>query len=215
MKKRRLESLGNWEAVSLLIFLFFSGLYFWSNNSLELSITSMGEDSEILIEKEGLWPEEGNWWEGENEERDVGADGVDKDGPYLVSRVVDGDTIRVWIGVKEEVVRLIGVDTPESVAPGEPVECFGVEAKTELTELLGGELVYLMADDSQDNRDRYGRLLRYVWLETGELVNSKIISAGWGEEFTYKVPYEYQAKFMVAEEQAKIEQTGMWGLLDC
>ena len=82
---------------------------------------------------------------------------------FDVESVVDGDTIKVSMNGKVETLRLIGIDTPETKDPRKPVQCFGAEASRKATELLAGQKVRLEADASQGERDKYGRLLRYVW----------------------------------------------------
>jgi len=129
---------------------------------------------------------------------------------YVVSRVVDGDTIEVAKeGVKEK-VRLIGVNTPETVDPRKKVECFGKEASAELKEILLGQKVRLVSDDTQDVQDRYGRLLAYVYREDGLFVNQHMIAEGYGYEYTYKVPYLFQKEFKEAQLSAQIQQKGLW-----
>lgn len=84
-----------------------------------------------------------------------------------VDRVIDGDTVDVDLNGKIERIRLIGMNTPESVDPRRPVECFGKEASNRAKALLSGKTVYLETDDSQGTRDQYGRALRYIWLDNG------------------------------------------------
>ncbi len=133
----------------------------------------------------------------------------------VVTRVVDGDTIVVLVNGISEKVRLIGVDTPETVDPRRTVECFGKEANDFTKSLLEDKLVRLEADPTQGNRDTYGRLLRYVFLEDGTLVNKEIITQGYGHEYTYLVPYKYQAEFVSAELSAQKEQRGLWAQGAC
>ena len=92
-----------------------------------------------------------------------------------VTRVVDGDTVEVTLDGSTEDVRYIGVDTPESVSPGEPVECFGRRAGEFNRELVEGERVSLTFDE--ELRDRYGRLLAYVRVD-GLLVNAELVRRG-------------------------------------
>jgi len=127
-----------------------------------------------------------------------------------VIRVVDGDTITILIGGKRETVRLIGINTPETVDPRRPVECFGKEASNKAKELLTGKRVRLEADPTQQDRDRYGRLLRYVYLEDGTFVNEWMIEEGFAYEFTYTAPYQYQEEFKTAQEEAMKKQKGLW-----
>lgn len=128
----------------------------------------------------------------------------------LVTRVIDGDTIVVLINGVSEKVRLIGVDTPETVDPRKTVQCFGKEASSFTNELLENRAVTLEADPSQGDRDRYRRLLRYVFLEDGTLVNKEIIIRGYGHEYTYRIPYKYQSEFKNAERTAREYQKGLW-----
>lgn len=131
-------------------------------------------------------------------------------GQSYVSRVIDGDTIVVDIGGVPEKVRLIGVDTPETVDPRKPVQCFGKEASAFTKSLLLNTSVKLESDASQGERDKYGRVLRYVFLEDGTLVNKKIISEGYGHEYTYRLPYQYQKEFKTAERSARESGKGLW-----
>ena len=127
-----------------------------------------------------------------------------------VSRVIDGDTIDVAVGGDTVRIRLIGVDTPESVHPSKPVECYGREASAFLRELAQGRAVSLEIDPSQDEVDRYGRWLRYIWLDGGTLVNREIIARGYGFEYTFRTPHAYRDEFRAAEAQARDAGLGMW-----
>lgn len=135
---------------------------------------------------------------------------------YPVVRTVDGDTIVIEVDGENETIRLIGVDTPETVHPQRPVECFGREASafTKAMVTAAGE-VALEIDESQGERDRYGRLLGYVILPDGRNLNALIIYEGYGYEYTYGTPYEYQAEFKLAQEIAQEEERGLWGDEDC
>ncbi len=137
------------------------------------------------------------------------------DGLFPVIRVVDGDTIVAEIEGVQEKVRLIGVDTPEVVDSRKIVECFGKEASAFTTNLLTGNRVRLESDSSQEDRDRYGRLLRYVFLVDNTLVNKAIIAEGYGHEYTYRTPYLYQAEFKTAERIARENQKGLWAVGIC
>ncbi len=128
-----------------------------------------------------------------------------------VVRVVDGDTVIVKAEGEERTVRLIGINTPETVDPRKPVECFGKEASKALKEkLLAGDEVVLIADSSQAEEDRYGRWLRYVE-EEGEDVGAWLLQNGYAQEYTYKTPYQRSAEYQAAEEEAKSEGRGLWG----
>lgn len=129
---------------------------------------------------------------------------------YLVTSVIDGDTIQVIIDDKKETLRLIGIDTPETVDPRKPVQCFGREASAKAKSLLSGKSVRLEADPTQGERDKYQRLLRYVFLEDGTGFNKLMISEGYAHEYTYDKPYKYQAEFKQAQKEAEINKRGLW-----
>lgn len=132
-----------------------------------------------------------------------------------VERVVDGDTVVVRVGGREERVRLIGINTPESVDPRRPVECFGAEASANAKLLLDGRTVLLEDDPSQDSRDSNGRMLRYVWLEDGRLANLEQVSQGFAAEYTYSTPYKYRDLFREAQRAARDAGRGLWATDTC
>ena len=128
-----------------------------------------------------------------------------------ILKVVDGDTIDVEINGKKEVVRLIGIDTPEIVDPRKPVQCFGKEASAKAKEILNGKKIRLEQDKTQGNRDKYGRLLRFIFLEDGTNFNKLMIDQGFAHEYTYQSnPYKYQKKFIGAEKSARENKKGLW-----
>lgn len=137
-------------------------------------------------------------------------------GLYEVLSVVDGDTIKVMYEGKETSVRFIGVNTPETVDPRKPVECFGREASDHLKNLLSGKKVKLQRDDTQTDRDKYGRILRYVYLDDQD-VNLAIISNGYGYEYTYNgaFPYTKQAAYKQAQKDAETNKRGLWADSAC
>jgi micrococcal nuclease len=125
-----------------------------------------------------------------------------------VTRVVDGDTIEVEIGGEADDVRLIGVDTPETVKPGEPVQCFGPEASEFTKDLLEDESVRLVLD--RERRDVYDRLLAYVYLRD-LFVNAELVGEG------YARTLEIEPNTAHAEQLARLERAagaaglGLWG----
>jgi micrococcal nuclease len=131
-------------------------------------------------------------------------------GTAVVVRPVDGDTVVVAIGGREEPVRLIGIDTPESVAPDRPVECFGPEAKQRTGELLPeGTVVRLERD--VEARDRYERLLAYVIREEDDrLVNLLLVEEGYAEAIAYPPNLAHQDELEQAEGAARAAGTGLW-----
>jgi micrococcal nuclease len=136
-------------------------------------------------------------------------------GPYTVIKVVDGDTIWVDNNGKRQKIRMIGLDTPESVDPRKPVQCFALEASAQAKTILGGQAVYLETDSSQDTVDRFGRTLAYVWTESGRLFNLDMIADGYAFEYTYDLPYRYQAEFKAAENDARAGERGLWSTGAC
>ena len=147
---------------------------------------------------------------GEIKNLDVGSSITPTTDLFLVSTVVDGDTIKVNINGTVETLRLIGIDTPETVDPRKPVQCFGREASNKAKELLTGKNVRLEADPTQGERDSYNRLLRYVFFSDGESFNKLMISQGYAHEYTHNLPYKYQAEFNEAEKYARENKLGLW-----
>jgi endonuclease YncB( thermonuclease family) len=134
----------------------------------------------------------------------------EKSGTHEVVRFVDGDTVVVRLDGKDETIRMTGVDTPETNAPGTPVQCYGPAASAYTKNLIGNQQVRLERDTASDNRDRYGRLLRYVYLPDGRLVAEELIKNGYG--FAYTVfPFAKKDVFVAAEENAKSANKGLWG----
>ena len=131
-------------------------------------------------------------------------------GPLTVIKVVDGDTIWVDNNGQRMKIRMIGLDTPESVDPRKPVQCFALEASAQAKTILGGQQVYLETDPSQDTIDKYGRTLAYVWTTSGRLFNLDMITDGYAFEYTYDLPYRYQADFKTAEGDARTQSRGLW-----
>lgn len=131
-------------------------------------------------------------------------------GFYRVEEVYDGDTIGVDMNGKLERIRLIGVDTPETHHPSLPVQCFGRAAGNFTKTLINNQSVRLEADPQNMNRDRYNRLLRYVYLPDGNLINKTIIIEGYGFAYTY-FPFTKSEEFKVAELLAKTQNKGLWG----
>lgn len=134
-----------------------------------------------------------------------------------VSDVVDGDTIKVVARGFETPVRLIGIDTPETRAPGKPVQCFGPAAAARTKRLLAtGQNVRLVTDPTQDNRDRYARLLAYVYKPgrsgaTGS-VNYSLVASGHAKVYVYAgVRFEHAAAFFKAQNRARRAKRGLWG----
>ncbi len=139
----------------------------------------------------------------------------DNNGYHRVVRVVDGDTVRVSINGTEEIVRLIGIDTPELVDTRRPVECFAQEASQKANELLANRMVRLETDPTQDTRDVFGRLLAYAYRDDGLFFNQHMIETGYAFEYTYRTPYQFQQEFKAAEQNARTNNLGLWSPDTC
>ena len=142
-----------------------------------------------------------------------------------VVRVVDGDTIRVQISGRTEgpgagsatvgqeySVRLLGIDTPETVRPGTPVECFGREASAAAKALLEGETVRMV--DDVENVDRYDRLLRYVYIGD-EMANARLVVNGYASAYTYPPNVRHADLFVQLEREARDNDRGLWSPTTC
>ena len=144
----------------------------------------------------GLGPHEGG---------NVGMPG----GAAVVTRVVDGDTVHVSVGGRDETVRYIGIDTPESVKPGTPVQCFAKAASAANERLVAGERVRLSLD--AEPRDRYGRLLAYVYrARDGTFVNAELVREGYARTLTIPPNVRYAARFAGLARRAREAQRGLW-----
>ncbi len=134
-----------------------------------------------------------------------------------VTRVVDGDTLKAQIAGRTETVRIIGLDTPESVKPGTPIECYALRATAEADRLLPvGAAIRLEADPTQASRDQYGRLLAHVWLTDGTLYTERMIRGGFGIHYVYGgVPSIYARPLAAAEEAARAALRGLWSPATC
>jgi micrococcal nuclease len=142
-----------------------------------------------------------------------------------VIRVVDGDTIAVVVTDRadgpgageaqigaEYNVRLTGIDTPESVDPRSPVECFGKEASAATTALLDGAEVVMVKD--VEDTDRYDRLLRYVYVGA-EMANARLVVNGYAHVYTYPPNVRHADLFVEMERQARENERGLWSTETC
>jgi micrococcal nuclease len=126
-----------------------------------------------------------------------------------VVRVVDGDTIAVAAADgRRDVVRYIGVDTPESVKPGTPVQCYAKAASHENARLVAGRRVRLRLD--AEPRDRYGRLLAYVYRD-GVLVNARLLQGGFARTLTIPPNDHFAKRFSLLQLRARAAGRGLWG----
>lgn len=139
--------------------------------------------------------------------------------PALVTRTVDGDTIDAKIESSGEVVkvRFLGMNTPESVDPRRPVQCFGKEASNRLKELIEGKKVLLFDDPKADDRDKYGRWLRnVVRVEDNLDVNATLVAQGYASAYlSFPLDAKRKAQIRALEEEAKTNQRGLWSPSTC
>ncbi|NHB84525.1 hypothetical protein G7085_07685 [Tessaracoccus sp. HDW20] len=119
--------------------------------------------------------------------------------------VIDGDTIDVRIDGQKTRIRVIGIDTPERG------ECGYQEAASAMQSLVQSRDVMLEADPSQDDVDRYGRLLRHVFTADGVSVAQSLIADGFGREYTYSSPYTHHSDHVNAQSAAQASGLGVWG----
>ena len=128
------------------------------------------------------------------------------DGSVRISRVIDGDTIELEGGTR---VRLIGINTPETVDPRTTVQCFGKEASDYTKSLLKNGIVVLKKDIS--DTDKYGRLLRYVYLPDGTFVNLVLVQKGYAHANAYPPDIAHSKEFSAAQAAARSAGIGLWG----
>lgn len=131
----------------------------------------------------------------------------------LVTKVIDGDTIEIESGGQKFKLRYIGIDTPETVDPRRPVGCFGREASSENKRLVEGNKVFLEKDVSET--DRFGRLLRYVYLKLDDgsqlFVNDYLVRQGFAYASNYPPDVKYTERLAQAQTEAREQKRGLWG----
>jgi len=140
---------------------------------------------------------------------------IDESKLYPITNVVDGDTAKINIEGDIYTLRIIGLNTPETVDPRTGIECYGKEASNRAKELLTNQSVKLEIDLTQTIRDKYNRLLVYVKLPNGDNFSEVMIKEGYAFEYTFSKPYKYQPEFRKAQEQAKNDQIGLWNKNTC
>ena len=129
--------------------------------------------------------------------------------PATVTRVVDGDTVHVLFRGRDVTVRFIGVDTPETVAPGQPIECYGPEASHFTTRQLTGQQIRLEFD--VDRLDPFGRTLAYLWMPDGSLFNETLVRRGFATVATYPPDTRYVERLESSQRVANAAGRGLWG----
>lgn len=150
---------------------------------------------------------------------------------YKISKVVDGDTVKIKrqdggyiLGTdkKEVSVRLIGIDTPETVDPRKPVECYGEEASKYLKKIAQNKVAAIEIDPTQGEFDVYNRLLAYVYIKDSgiaikniTMLNREMVKEGYAFQYTYKLPYKYKEEFEWLEKYARENYIGLWSSNTC
>ncbi|MEO6761644.1 MAG: thermonuclease family protein [Candidatus Saccharimonadales bacterium] len=130
-------------------------------------------------------------------------------GLYSIDHFVDGDTIAVDMNGKVENIRFIGIDTPETHKPNTPVQCYGPAAAAYTKNRIGDGKVRLASDSLSTDRDRYDRLLRYVYLTDGTNLNESLVENGYAFYYPY-FPFTKSAEFKAAEQSAIAANRGLW-----
>ena len=159
----------------------------------------------LIVIVTGLLALQRGWIHPVNPSRFLKADA----GSYRIVQFLDGDTIIVDMNGTSETVRFIGIDTPETHKPNTPVQCYGPAAAAYTKQRIGGSRVRLVADTLTTNRDRYERLLRYVYLSDGTLLNQELVAKGYA--FAYAFPFARSQEFARSMEQAQASHVGLWG----
>ena len=133
-------------------------------------------------------------------------------GLYSINHYIDGDTIAVNMNGATETIRFIGIDTPETHKPNTPVQCYGPAAAAHTQNVIkaAGDKVRLVSDSLSTNRDRYNRLLRYVYLPDGTDVNELNVQEGYAFYYPY-FPFTKKALFAADEQAAMTAKKGLWG----
>lgn len=133
-------------------------------------------------------------------------------GLYSIAHFVDGDTIAVNMNGQVETVRFVGIDTPETHKPNTPVQCYGpaAAAHTQNAIKAQGSKVRLVSDPDSTNRDRYNRLLRYVYLPDGTNLNELNVKQGYAFYYPY-FPFTKAKQFQADEQSAMAAHKGLWG----
>lgn len=131
--------------------------------------------------------------------------------PATVTHVVDGDTVDLDVGGTAERARLLGIDTPETVKPDAPVDCFGPEASARTKALLPDGTAVVVQRDAEA-RDRYGRLLVYLWRRKDHLfVNASLVRDGFARTLSIAPNTSHRVDLAVEADAARTARTGLWG----
>lgn len=176
--------------VKLIVFLIFSLIALFSSFTSDVSKTNQP----VILPSPTVL----------TQQKTLGVTDKEQETMVNVRKVIDGDTIEIAGGKR---IRYIGIDTPEIHHPKKPVECFGQEAAEFNRNLVEGKEVRLEKDVSET--DRYGRLLRYVYI--GDLlVNDYLVRQGYAHAVTFPPDVKYADRFRLAEQEARVNNRGLW-----
>ncbi|MDQ5893129.1 MAG: micrococcal nuclease [Patescibacteria group bacterium] len=139
-----------------------------------------------------------------------GSFNFDLDKKYPVEDVLDGDTFEIKTGDGLKTIRMLGIDTPETVDPRKPVQCFGKEASDMTKSLLLHHFVNLEIDKGRSSIDKFGRFLAYVYRDDGLFINEHLLKNGFAREYTYGKVYSFQKHFKVLQSEAEKRLLGLW-----
>lgn len=175
-------------------------LGFWGTIGLYKGINNQPPKEKQTVQQPKEQPKQETEQKPKEETGKVAGEAIGKE-TVVVGYVIDGDTVGLANGEK---VRLIGIDSPES---GQP---YYTEVKNKLRELVEGKEVLLEKDVG--DRDKYGRLVRYIWLGT-TLINLEMVKQGYSKSYTYPPDVKYQTQILAAEKEAREKQLGLWGAI--
>ena len=130
---------------------------------------------------------------------------------YNVVYYYDGDTVKLDINGKQEKVRLLGIDTPEmNYDSDKKPDCYAKQASEQLKKIIGNSCVQIKTDQLAGQKDKYGRLLLYLYLPDNTFVNMQMVSQGHAFSYIYS-DNQYKQEFEQAQQEAKSKQLGLWG----
>lgn len=135
---------------------------------------------------------------------------IKEDELYKVVYVLDGDSIKAKVDKHIITLRLLGIDTPETIDPRKPNQCYGKVASDETKLLLTGREIRLKLNPDREEKDKYGRYLAYVYRDDGLFINEYLLENGFAREYTYGSNYLYRDDFKKIEQVAKNKNIGLW-----
>lgn len=139
----------------------------------------------------------------------------EREGPYRVETVIDGDTIKVNRRGQTVTVRVVGIDTPEVAGPYTTQECYGREASARGRKLLAGRDVWLQSAQGQPPQDRYGRELAFVFLDDTTDYGLSMLRDGYAREYRRGASHQHSTQYRAAEQSARAAGRGLWSPTAC